>query len=74
MRAIENEFGRATRLARITTAGVEQFKLSRRKKASEATVDKYLSVFKAFFNWCDIQGISHANPVRKIRMFRVLAP
>jgi hypothetical protein len=32
------------------------FKLGRVKEVSEATVDKYLSVFKAFFNWCDIQG------------------
>ena len=22
------------------------------------------------FNWCDVQGIFHANPVRKVRMFR----
>jgi integrase len=40
------------------------------KQVSEATVDKYLSVFNAFFNWCDVQGIFHENPVRKVRMFR----
>jgi len=70
LRAIEKEFGRNIPLARITAAAVETFKLGRVKEVSEATVDKYLSVFKAFFNWCDIQGIFHANPVRKIRMFR----
>jgi integrase len=70
LKAIEKEFIRDTPLARITTATVEQFKLSRVKEVSEATVDKYLSVFKAFFNWCDVQGIFHANPVRKVRMFR----
>jgi integrase len=70
LRAIEKEFGRDIPLARITTAAIEKFKLGRVKEVSEATVDKYLSVFKAFFNWCDIQGIFHANPVRKIRMFR----
>src|SRR5262249_56576694 len=37
---------------------------------SQATVDKYLSVFNAFFNWGDVQGIFHENPVRKVRMFR----
>ena len=70
MKAIEKEFGRDTSLARITTAAVEKFKLSRVKEVSEATVDKYLSVFKAFFNWCDVLGTFHANPVRKVRMFR----
>src|SRR5215831_12245161 len=70
LRAIEKEFGRNIPLARIMAAAVETFKLGRVKEVSEATVDKYLSVFKAFFNWCDIQGIFHANPVRKIRMFR----
>jgi len=70
LRAIEKEFRRDLPLARITTAAIEKFKLGRVKEVSEATVDKYLSVFKAFFNWCDIQGIFHANPVRKIRMFR----
>ena len=70
LKAIEKEFGRDTSLARIATAAVEKFKLSRVKEVSEATVDKYLSVFKAFFNWCDVQGIFHANPVRKVRMFR----
>jgi integrase len=70
LKAIEKEFGRDTSLARIPTAAVEKFKLSRVKQVSEATVDKYLSVFKAFFNWCDVQGIFHANPVRKVRMFR----
>jgi hypothetical protein len=55
--AIEKEFGKDTPLARITIAAVEKFKLSR----SEATVDKYLSVFKAFFNWCDVQGIFHVK-------------
>ena len=55
LKAIEKEFGRDTSLARITTAAVEKFKLSRVKEVSEATVDKYLSVFKAFFNWCDVR-------------------
>ena len=49
----EQEFGRETPLARIKTASVEKFKLSRVKQVSEATVDKYLSVFNAFFNWCE---------------------
>ncbi len=70
LRAIEKQFGRDTPLARITTAAVDKFKLNRVKEVSEATVDKYLSVFKAFFNWCDVQGIFHVNPVRKVRMFR----
>ena len=50
LRAIEKEFGRNIPLARITAAAVETFKLGRVKEVSEATVDKYLSVFKAFFN------------------------
>jgi len=70
LNAIEQEFGRESPLARIKTAAVEKFKLSRVKQVSEATVDKYLSVFNAFFNWCDVQGIFHDNPVRKVRMFR----
>jgi Phage integrase SAM-like domain len=70
LKALEKGLGRDTPLARITTAAVEKFKLSRVKEVSEATVDKYLSVFKAFFNWCELQEIFHANPVRKIRMFR----
>ena len=70
LKAIETKFGRDISLARITTAAVEKFKLGRVKEVSQATVDKYLSVFKAFFNWCDVQGIFHVNPVRKIRMFR----
>jgi site-specific recombinase XerD len=37
----------------------------------KATVDKYPSVFKAFFNWCDVQGTFHANPVRTVRIFRL---
>jgi integrase len=36
---------------------------------SQATVDKFLGVFKAFFNWCDVHDIFHFNPVRKVRMF-----
>jgi hypothetical protein len=55
LKAIEKEFGRDTSLARITTSAVEKFKLSRVKEVSEATVDKYLSAFKAFFNWCDVR-------------------
>ena len=55
LRAIEKEFGRNIPLARITAAAVETFKLGRVKEVSEATVDKYLSVFKAFFNWCDVR-------------------
>lgn len=51
LRAMEKEFGRDIPLARITTAAIEKFKLGRVKEVSEATVDKYLSVFTAFFNW-----------------------
>ena len=66
LRAIEKEFGRDIPLARITTA-IEKFKLGRVKEVSEATVDEYLSVFKAFFNWCDIQAYSTPIPFANVR-------
>jgi integrase len=65
----EKELGKSTPLARITTATVEEVKLKRADDASEATVDRSLQAFKAFFNWLIDHDLAAANPVRRVRMF-----
>jgi integrase len=65
----ETEFGRNLPLAKITTAKIEQVKLRRIQEVAPATVDKSLSVLKAFFSWCEHQGIFNHNPIRKVKLF-----
>ena len=65
----EREFGEDTPLAKITTSKIEQVKLRRVQEVSPATVDKSVAVLKAFFSWCDRQGIFNHNPVRTVKLF-----
>jgi len=44
-------------------------KLRRIQEVAPATVDKSLSVLKAFFSWCEHQGIFNHNPIRKVKLF-----
>jgi hypothetical protein len=44
-------------LAKITASKIEHVKLRRVQEVSPATVDKSVAVLKAFFSWCDRQGI-----------------
>ena len=65
----EREFGEDMPLAKITTSKIEQVKLRRVQEVSPATVDKSVAVLKAFFSWCDRQGIFNHNPVRTVKLF-----
>src|ERR1700730_6727906 len=65
----EKELGRETPLARINTATVEDIKLKRADAVSPATVDRYLQVLKALFNWLIDHDLAVANPVRRVKMF-----
>lgn len=65
----EKELGKSTPLARITTACVEDVKLKRAENAREATVDRSVQAFKAFFNWLIDHNLAATNPVRRVRMF-----
>jgi integrase len=65
----EQELGKHTPLARITTATVEELKLKRADDASEATVDRSLQALKAFFNWLLDHDLAATNPARRVRMF-----
>jgi excisionase family DNA binding protein len=38
-------------------------------KVSKSTVDKNVAVAKSFFNWCIHQGLTSANPVKKVKLF-----
>jgi site-specific recombinase XerD len=44
-------------------------KLRRIQEVAPATVDKSLSVLKAFFSWSEHQGIFNHNPIRKVKLF-----
>jgi hypothetical protein len=65
----EREFAEDMPLAKITTSKIEQVKLRRVQEVSPATVDKSVAVLKAFFSWCDRQGIFNHNPVRTVKLF-----
>lgn len=69
LRFWEGELGRDTLLAKISTSQIESVKLARAADREPATVDKCLSVLKAFYNWCIRQGCTSGNPVRQVRFF-----
>ncbi len=56
-------------LAKITPGQVEEGKLERAELVSRGTVDKALSVLKAFFNWSIARGLAVSNPVRRVKLF-----
>ena len=68
---LEKAIGIATPLKDVTTANIEQMKLQRldNDKVSKSTVDKNVAVAKSFFNWCIHQGLTGANPVKKVKLF-----
>ena len=68
---LEHALGSGTLLKDVTTANIEQMKLQRldNDKVAKATVDKNVAVAKSFFNWCMIQGLTNANPVKKVKLF-----
>jgi integrase len=68
---LEHALGSGTPLKDVTTANVEQLKLQRleKDKVAKATVDKNVAVAKSFFNWCINQGLTNANPVKKVKLF-----
>lgn len=68
---LEHVLGSGTLLKDVTTANIEQMKLQRieNDKVAKATVDKNVAVAKSFFNWCMIQGLTSANPVKKVKLF-----
>lgn len=68
---LEEAVGSATPLKEVTTAGIEQMKLRRLEtdKVAKSTVDKNVAVAKSFFTWCINQGLTSANPVKKVKLF-----
>ena len=68
---LEKAIGIATPLKDVTTANIEQMKLQRldNDKVSKSTVDKNVAVAKSFFNWCIHQGLTRANPVKRVKLF-----
>ena len=67
----EKALGSGTALKEVTTANIEQMKLRRLEndKVSKSTVDKNVAVAKSFFSWCIDQGLTTANPVKKVKLF-----
>jgi len=65
----EERLGRATPLTKPTRADIEKVKFELAGKRSKSTVNKYIAVLKAFFNWLILQGQFHVNPVRKIKFY-----
>jgi integrase len=68
---LEKALGSGTPLSEVTTANIEQMKLHRLQidKVTKATVDKNVAVSKSFFSWCIHQGLTNANPVKKVKLF-----
>lgn len=68
---LEHALGSGTPLKDVTTADIEQMKLQRLEndKVAKATVDKNVAVAKSLFNWCINQGLTNANPVKKVKLF-----
>jgi integrase len=68
---LEEALGSTTPLKQITTASIEQMKLRRLEidKVAKSTVDKNIAVAKSFFTWCINQGLTTANPVKKVKLF-----
>lgn len=68
---LEKALGSSIPLKDVTTAHLEKMKLRRLEddKVAKSTVDKNVSVAKSFFNWCINQGITEANPVKKVKLF-----
>lgn len=65
----EGRFGRESTVDAITRAQIERVKLELASKLERSTVNKYMAVLKAFFNWLILQGQFHANPVRRIKLY-----
>jgi integrase len=63
--------GPKTPLKDVTTANIEQMKLQRLEngRVAKSTVDKNVALAKSFFNWCIHQGLTTANPVKKVKLF-----
>jgi integrase len=47
----------------------QDFKLKRAQKVARSTIDKDLSILKAFFNWCIGHQLAVSNPVRRVKLF-----
>jgi site-specific recombinase XerD len=56
-------------VARVGSQRIEEFKLTRAQKVSRSTIDKDLSILKAFFNWCIGHQLAVSNPVRRVKLF-----
>ena len=65
----EEHLGPQTRLAKISSQRVEDFKLKRAQAVSRSTTDKDLAVLKALFNWCIAHRLAVSNPVRRVKLF-----
>jgi integrase len=67
----EKALGSGTALKDVTTANIELMQLQRLEndKVSKSTVDKNVAVAKSFFSWCIDQGLTNANPVKKVKLF-----
>jgi integrase len=64
-------FGRETSLTEVTPMRIEDYKLGRRSKIADSTVNRELALLKRMFNlainWDLYLGL---NPVRKVKFFR----
>ena len=66
----EAAFPPETPLSDMSTRQIEQIKLDRAERVSRSTVDTYVAVLKAFFNWCLTHGYATTNPVKPVKLFR----
>jgi integrase len=65
----QERFGGEALVATITRARIEEVKLELASDLDRSTVNKYLAVLKAFFNWLILQGRFQTNPAKRIKLF-----
>ena len=72
-RNLKEFFGSERQLTDINPAGIEGYKLHRRKEVSGSTVNRELALLKRMFNLAiDWELFRDINPVRKVKFFREL--